>query len=235
MQSKKMEKFNWIKQFYELRKEGATWISVSDIIPNDFDDYFLIHWNVGIIDNFPFDNFPSKNDTIEETNKRIKIEREFGLFLNPNEDELFRKTTLKEIAERFNVVYDYNVMNQIKRTPAIKTLAEISISNLKSGINKISHNELLNLFVEDIYRHSVDEIKPKQEIENLTVEDYFEWQEIFGFDYCTYLFPENSKWCITTSEDFDMFLCCKKEVTSEITNKFKMELFPVKYEDKLLQ
>jgi hypothetical protein len=169
-----MEKFNWIKQFYKLRNEGGTWTSILDIIPNEFDDYFLIHWNVGIVDNFPFEDFPLINDTIEETNKRIKIEKEFRLFLNPEEDELFRQTTLKEIAERFNVIYDYNVTNQIKQTPAIKTLAEISIINLKSGIDKMSQNELLNLFVEDIYRYSIDEIKPKQEIENLTVKGYFE-------------------------------------------------------------
>ena len=102
------------------------------------------------------------------------------------------------------------------------------------GVDKISQNRPLNLFVEDIYRYSINEIKLKQELENLTVKDCFEWQEVFSFDYCTYLFPENRKWCITTSENFDMFLCCKSEITSEITNKFELELFPVKYQEKIL-
>ncbi|WP_338761238.1 hypothetical protein WAF17_15090 [Bernardetia sp. ABR2-2B] len=228
-----MNKFDWIKQFYEIRSKS--WNSISDIIPNEFNDYFLIHWKVGIVDDFPFDNYPLKNETIEETNKRIKIEKEFGLFLNPNENKLFRPTTLKEIAERFNVDYDYNVLNKIKRTPAIKTLGNLTISNLKSGIEKILKNEPLNLFVEDIYRHSIDKINPKQEIENLTIEDYFEWQQELGFDYCTYLFPKSMKWCITTSENLDMFLCCKNEFTSKIRSAFELELFPVKYEDKILQ
>ncbi|GAB5554531.1 MAG: hypothetical protein Sapg2KO_41220 [Saprospiraceae bacterium] len=184
-----MEKFSWIKSFYEHREEGGTWISVSDIIPNEFDDYFLIHWNVGIIENFPFDDFPEKNETIEETNKRIRIKREFGLFLNPNEDELFEQTTLKRIAETFKVEYDYNVLNKIKQTPAIKILEKPSIENLKSMLQKLSMNENLNFFVEDIFRYPIDD-KPVQEMENISIDKYLKWQEDFYFDYCTYLFPD---------------------------------------------
>lgn len=229
-----MEKFNWIKKFYEYRKEGGTWISVSDIIPNEFDDYFLIHWNVGIIDNFPFDDFPEKNETLEETNKRIRIEREFGLFLNPSEDELFEQTTLKRIAETFKVKYDYNVFNNIKQTPAIKVLEKPSIENLKSILQKLSQNESLNLFVEDIFRYPVHD-RPKREMKNISVEGYFKWQKYFYFDYCTYLFPDDRKWCLTTSEDLPMFLCAKRDTTEQIENEICMEFFKVGYNEKLYQ
>ena len=229
-----MEKFNWIKLFFEMLKEGEPWISVSDIIPNEFDNYFLIHWNVGIIDNFPFDEYPEKNLTIEQTNKRINIEREFGLFLNPSEDELFEKTTLKIIAEKFGVTYNYNVLNKIKQTSAIKILDKLSIENLKNALQNLSKGENLNLFVEDIFRYPIDDT-PKQEFENISIEEYFKWQKDFHFDYCTYLYPDNRKWCLTTSEDLPMFLCTKKEVTGQIEKETSMELFEVGYKEKLYQ
>ena len=227
-----MKKFDWIKQFFDVKKENDEWNSISDFIPNEFDTYFLIHWNVGIVENFPFENYPEENITIEEINKRIKIEREYNLFFNPKEDELFKKTTLKEIADKFNLKYSYNLLNQIKETPAIKVFEESSIKNLEFGISQIAKNEKVNMYVEDIFRYPIDE-KPKQEIENLSIEDYFKWQEVFYFDYCTYLFPDNRKWCITTSEDLPMFICCKSEIVSEVKNTFNLELFTVDYSDEL--
>lgn len=229
-----MENFNWIKKFYEHREEGGTWISVSDIIPNEFDDYFLIHWNVGIIEKFPFEDFPEKNESIEETNKRIRVEREFGLFLNPNEDELFEQTTLKRIADKFKVNYDYNILNNIKQTPAIKILANPSKQNLRAMLEKLSKNENLNFFVEDIFRYPVDD-KPKQEIENISIDEYFKWQEDFYFDYCTYFFPDDKSWCLTTAEDLPMFLCTKRETTKGIKTEIRMEIFKVGYDEKLYQ
>ena len=35
---------------------------------------------------------------------------------------------------------------------------------------------------------------------NVSIDEYFKWQEDFYFDYCTYLFPEDKNWCIMTSE-----------------------------------
>ncbi|MEZ5059191.1 MAG: hypothetical protein R2879_19320, partial [Saprospiraceae bacterium] len=65
-----MDKFNWIKEHFSNRKENS-WNHISDIVPNVFDEYYLIHWKVGIVDNFPFDEYPEQNETIEQTNKRI--------------------------------------------------------------------------------------------------------------------------------------------------------------------
>ena len=229
-----MKKFNWIKKFHELQKKGNNWDNVSSIIPNEFDDYFLIHWNVGIVDSFPFDKYPEENDTIENINRRVNIDRKYGLFLNPKEDKLFRQTTLKEIANKFKVSYDYNVMDKIKETPAIKILEDVSIENLKSAVKHLTESKNLNLFVEDSFRYTNDD-KLKQEITNISADDYFKWQEYFGFDYCTYLFPNNRKWCITTAEDFPMFLCVKREITQQVVKEFNMELFRIQYNEKLYQ
>ena len=142
-----MKKFDWLKYYFENRTEN-TWVGVSKIIPNEFDEYHLLHWNVGIVDDFPFDQYPEKNLTITETNNRIRIEREYNLFLNQDEDKLFRKTDLKEISDKFKTEYSYQTLNKIKQTPAIKILTEISINNLRKVISKISINQNLNLFIE---------------------------------------------------------------------------------------
>lgn len=225
-----MKKFTWIKKFHELRKED-NWNSVSDIIPNEFDNYFLIHWNIGIIDNLPFDTYPNKvNETIEDINRRINIDKKFNLFLNPEEDKLFRQTNLMEIANMFNKSYDFKLLNKIKETPAIKILYEVSVNNLRQSIKVITKEEKLNLFIQDAYRSYEDKLE--QELENISVEDYIEWQKDFRFDYCTYLFPNNRKWCITTSEDLPMLLCTKKDTNEQIVSKFEMELFKIKYDEK---
>jgi hypothetical protein len=227
-----MNRFNWIKNHLEQRAKGISFNCASDIIPNMFDEYFLIHWNIGIVDKFPFELYPENNETIEDTNSRIRIEKEYGLFLNPNSENLFRQTTLKEVAKKFNVEYDYEVLSNIKRTPAIKILSEISLKNLRNGISSIVNNQALNLYVEDFYRYHTDE-KVSNEFIDINLNDYFKWQNNFGFDFCTYLFPEERNWCITTFEDMDMLLCIKKELSTQIVDTFKVEFFEIGYEQKL--
>lgn len=228
-----MEKFDWLKYFFENKKENA-WVSVSECIPNEFDEYFLLHWNVGIVDNFPFDEYPEKNETIEETNKRIKIEREYNLFLNEDEDKLFRKTSLKEISELFETEHSYQTLSKIKQTPGVKILPEISKKNLKSTIEIISEPQNLNLFVEDFYRYPHHKL-PKQELESVGLTQYFQLQEDLFFDYRTYLFPNDKRWCLTTAEDLPMFLCINSTLVESLKKNSDIEMFKVEYYEKLYQ
>ncbi len=227
----KMEKFSWIKEHFLVRQENS-WNHMSDIVPNIFDEYYLIHWKVGIVDSFPFDDYPEQNITIEETNKRIKIEREFGLFLNPDKDKLFREISLKEISETFKKNCDYNLLNTIKQTPAIEILEKKSEIALKTSLLKMAKGQFLNLFVKDIDRHPTIDIH-KQELTGLEVEKYFEIQGYFNYDFCTYLFPDDLSWCLTTSEDLPMFLCVKKEFKDNFINDFGLETFKIKYNEEL--
>ena len=222
-----MEKFNWIKEHFSTKLEKS-WNNISDIIPNIFDEYYLIHWKVGIVDNFPFDDYPQQNETIEQTNTRIKIEREFGLFLNPNKAKLFREITLKEISAIFKKPYDYKLLSKIKQTPAIEILEKPSKIALKSSLNKIASGQVLNFFVEDIFRFPLDD-NPKQEFTGIDVEKYLELQEDLSYDYCTYLFPDDLSWCLTTSEDLPMFFCIKQELKSKLQNDFTLETFKLEY------
>ncbi|MES2589858.1 MAG: hypothetical protein V4622_12840 [Bacteroidota bacterium] len=226
-----MNKFKWINEHFSTKKENS-WNQVSDIIPDIFDEYFLVHWKVGIVDKFPFDEYPEKNETIEQINKRIKIEREFGLFLNNDEEKLFREINLKEVSNIFKTIYNYKILDNIKQTPAIKTLEKETKIALKSGLKKISNNQVLNFFVEDINRFPIDE-KSKQEYIGIDIENYLKLQDDFYYDYCTYLFPDDLSWCLTTSEYLPMFLCVKKELSKQISNEINLELFKVEYNTEL--
>jgi hypothetical protein len=226
-----MKKFDWLKYFFENKTESAL-VSVSEIVPDEFDEYYLLHWNVGIVDNFPFSEYPENNETIEETNKRIKIEREHNLFLNSDENKLFRKTNLKEISEIFKTEYSYQTLDKIKKTPAIKILDEISIKNLQTLTEQISHNQTLNLYVEDFFRYPNHDI-PKQEIENITIRQYFDLQKDLYFDYWSYLFPDDKSWCISTAEDLPMVLCIKRELRESLKNNGDIEMFKVDYSETL--
>lgn len=62
-----MDQFSWIKDY----KSNENIETLTDIIPDLFKQYYMIHWKIGIIDDFPFEKYPSNNLTIEEINQRI--------------------------------------------------------------------------------------------------------------------------------------------------------------------
>lgn len=226
-----MEKFNWIKE-HILNRKAKNWNHISDILPNIFDEYYLVHWKVGILDNFPFDEYPEQNETIEQTNERIRIERAFGLFLNPDKDKLLREINLKEISGIFKKPYDYKLLNNIKDTPGIEVLEKESKTALKKSLTRFENGQLLNFFVEDIYRLPIENI-PKQEFIEIDIEKYLELQEDFNYDFCTYLFPDDLSWCLTTSEDMPMFICINGHLKNKLRNEFTLETFSIGYKAKL--
>ena len=230
-----MKKFKWISDFLKHPKQFIGWESLSDILPNEFDDYFLIHWNVGIVENYPFEDYPEQLESIEEINEGIRIDKENNLFFNPNVDQLFKQTTLKKIALMFSQPYDRDLLYNIKQTPAIKLLGAETIVNLKKTIHQLSKGEKLNLFVLDDPRNYIfaehNKEEPKQLMSDISVEEYFYWQEWFNFDYYTYLFPSDRKWCLTTSEGLPMFLCLNKELNVKELADNKVELFRIKYDE----
>ncbi|GAB4252092.1 MAG: hypothetical protein Kow0027_16550 [Saprospiraceae bacterium] len=221
-----MSKFDWIKNFLANSQGERT--QVKDFFPDIFDRYFFVHWAVGIIDDFPFDKYPENNDTFEEINLRVKIEREFNLFLNENYEQLYRPASVKEISERFKAPYSHLTCSKIKQTPGVEILSELSIKRLKSSLTKISEGLTLNLFIEDIYRDPFED-NPKQMHENINLTEYFDFQEETLFDYFTYLFPDNLDWCLSTGEDAPMILACKNHLADSLQSKFDLELFELNY------
>ncbi|MFA6152196.1 MAG: hypothetical protein WC716_12800 [Chitinophagaceae bacterium] len=226
-----MDQFKWIKEHLATRQVNAL-NHVVDSVPDLFDAYFLVHWKVGIVDTFPFDAYPEKNETIEQTNARIKLERAHGLFLNPDNRGLFREISLKEIAERFSLPYTYNMLSRMKQTPAIAILDKESEMALQASLTTIAKAEGLNLFVEDAYRFPIDfpiGKHPEQEYTAINVLEYISIQQELHYDYCTYLFPDDLSWCLTTAEDLPTVLCVNNNIKSKILNDFLLETFETDY------
>ena len=120
-----MDQFSWIKNY----KNNENINALIDIIPDLFAQYYLIHWKIGIMDDFPFEKYPSNNITIEENNKRIKIEREFGLFLNPQKSNCYKEISLDELSQKFKLEKNKICINLITE------LSEINeeLQNLKTS------------------------------------------------------------------------------------------------------
>lgn len=197
----KIDKFKWIKDFYNSR------ISYQQEIPKIFDHYFMVHFNVGIIDGFPFNEFPANDFTIEGINKKIEINKKFNLFLNHDDESLFRLTSIKELAEIFDLPYEKNLLNEFNNYTGIKILYEQSYKNLKNSVQNLSANNEIHLFIQDLEnRWNGDDIK----IENLNIspEKYIEYQQKFQLDFCTYLFPSELNWCLITLEDSPVIFAC---------------------------
>lgn len=226
-----IDQFKWIKEHLAARQDNPR-NRVADSVPDLFDAYYLVHWKVGIIDAFPFDAYPEKNETIEQTNARIKLEREHGLFLNPDSSNLFREISLKEIAERFSLPYTYKLLSRMKQTPAIAILEKESVIALKTSLTAIANAEGLNLFIKDAYRFPIDlpiDKQLEQEYTAIDVLEYIRIQQALHYDYCTYLFPDDLSWCLTTAEDWPMVLCVKNNCKTEILNDFLLETFEIDY------
>ncbi len=124
------ETYNWLTDFLAVRKRTSP-LSLRFIIPGVFKRYFLLHHNYGIIDNFPFDEYPEDKSNAEDLNKRHEIEHQYDLFLrnNRHSESLYRPISLKELAVRFQTEYGVDLIEHIKNTPGISSLFEKTLGN----------------------------------------------------------------------------------------------------------
>jgi hypothetical protein len=224
-----MDNFNWISDYVKKQK---TFQGLDDLLPNLFDKYFLIPWNVGIIDCFPFTDYPDNKDSIENLNKQHSIEKEFGIFLNDNTEGRYRKATLKEIAERFQVKYCADTAYLINATPGISTLLEATIQALKELIFRFQEGQILNLYIEDDFRFQPINENWKYKKENVKIEtsDYLSFQEDTAWDSTSYFFPDRKDWCLCTVEDYQHFIfCCNNSEYKSPTALQSIEAFEIDY------
>ena len=167
----------------------------------------MVHFNVGIIDDFPFGEFPANDFTIEGINKKIEINKKFNLFLNHVDESLFRLTSIKELSQMFGLPYDMNVLNEFENYTGIKILYEESYKNLEKSVQNLSVENKINLFIHDLeYRWNADDIG--KENLNISPEKYLEYQRDFHLDFCAYLFPDELDWCLITREDSPLIFAC---------------------------
>ena len=219
-----MKIFNDFKIFYN-NQNSENWNFAENYVPEIFESKFIVHWIYGIIENFPFEKYPLKNETLADINKRVKIEQEFNVLLK--KEELYKQISIKYLAEKFKVKYSQKTVELIPENPGIHYLYNLSISKLKESLKGITGNSKLNLLIYESEEYDYYTADLKKEYANITLEKYFEIQELYGFGLDTCLFEENLNWCLTTAEEAPILLGCKKELESEIKQKISLELFKV--------
>jgi hypothetical protein len=210
-------------------------MSVEFIIPVIFDCYFIIHKNYGIIDEFPFDEYPENNTDLGDLNKRHEIERYFELFLRDSKDResLYRPLSLKELAVRFNTEYHVDMFEKIKDTPGIWPLRKKTFEKIASLLFRIKKQDPLCFYINDYYRFNFDvhHSEDKQTMEKSELEyipDYIEFQWKSNFDSCSYLFPKDHLWCLATFEDLsDFIFACDDKTAEELSNVEGLEYFKI--------
>lgn len=218
-----MNTFDDFIKFYNNRNPDNSNLA-KYYIPDQFESQFIVHWEYGIIDDFPFEKYPLQNITLEDINKRVKIEREFNVLLK--DEKLYRPISIIDLANLFDVPYSHKTTNYIPETPGTSFMESLSLFKLKESIKRLSENTSLNLLIynsEDFNYHT----DLKKEYINITLEKYFEIQEMFGFELETCLFSNSLEWCLTTAEDVPMLLGCKEEMEPEIIEKVSLELFKI--------
>ncbi|QCX38044.1 hypothetical protein FF125_06230 [Aureibaculum algae] len=218
-----MNIFNDFHQFYNNRK-STNWNFAKHYIPEFFESKFIVHWVYGIIENFPFDDYPLQKETFEEINKRVKIEQEFNVLLN--NEKLYRPISIMDLANQFNVPFSNKTVNLIPETPGTCFLDNLTIFKLKESLKKLSEKSKLNLLIYDSEEYTNASNLQKEYID-IDLEKYFEIQGTYRFQLETCLFSENLDWCFTTSEEAPMLIGCKLEMESEIYQKMSLELFKV--------
>tara|TARA_R110002049_G_C8947215_1_gene545571 strand:+ start:74 stop:751 length:678 start_codon:yes stop_codon:yes gene_type:complete len=216
-------------KFYNNRNSD-NWNFAENYIPDFFELKYLIHWDYGIIDNFPFDKYPLENGTFEEMNKRVRIEQEFNVLLK--EEKFYKQISILELAKRFNVTFSHKTIDLIPETPGVSVLDNLSIAKLKKSLKLLSKKDKLNLLIFDAGYHK-RHFDFKEKYINIDLEKYFEIQDIFSFQLDTCLFPDNRDWCLITAEEVPILFGCKKEIENEIINKFALELFELKNKEEI--
>ena len=225
-----MKIFNDFKNFYN-NQNSDNWNFAKNYIPEIFESKFIIHWVYGIIEKFPFEKYPLKNETLEEQNKRVRIEQEFNVLLK--KEELYKPISIKYLSEKFNVEYSQKTVELIPENPGIHYLDSLSIRKLKESLKELSQNSKLNLLICENEEYDYYTSDLQKEYTNITLEKYFEIQELYSFQLDTCLFEESLNWCLTTAENAPILLGCKKELESEIEQKMNLELFKVENEQEM--
>ncbi len=225
-----MHTFKDIKRFYNNRNSN-NWNFAKHYVPEFFELKYIVHWTYGIIENFPFDDYPSPNETFENINKRVKIEQDFNVLLK--NEALYKPISIKDLANKFDVPYSHETINLIQENPRICCLEKVSIEKLKDSFKKITGNSKLNLFIFESTKFDYCIADLQEEYQDITLEKYFEIQDMYDFQLNTCLFESNLNWCLTTAEDMPVLLGCKREIASEIEGKIDIELFKVENNQKM--
>lgn len=218
-----MNTFEDINRFYSNRNPDH-WNFAPHYVPPFFESKFIVHWAYGIIAKFPFDEYPLEKETLEDINKRVKIEREFGVLLK--DESLYEPISIIDLAKRFNVPFSHKTTTLIPETPGTSSLEILSLIKLKDSLKVLSRNAKMNLLIYDLETYNYQD-DLQSEYFDISIETYLDIQEMFGFQLGTCLFSDNFEWCLITAENAPVILGCKKEFVDDIEKKVALELFKI--------
>ncbi|UFH55847.1 hypothetical protein [Spirosoma sp. KNUC1025] len=209
---------------------------LKNFFPYNFDNYLAILWTPGIIDNFPFTEIIFPPDTIEQTNKNIEIWRTFNV-LDDIKDDIYTRTTFKEISKKFKIHYDRNIIYKFDYSSrGLTTLFPSTKITLERIIKSLS-NDTLNLFVEDYWRWTiVNFLLPvaKDVTYNVTDEEFLKFMDDTFYDASAYFFPDDKSWCLINLEDLNFsILAFDNKHLVTVNNLNIVDSFNISPEDKL--
>lgn len=186
---------NWLEDSMNWTKNNGA-LKVLDFIP-DFDYYIGISWKVGIVENFPFEDFIKDAKSQLDIKNNRQIWHKFPQVFDDS-DEGFSEISTQQLFKKFKVPYhDYKNDHKLPwNTRAIKILENKIVENLTFLLDEIPESEELILYWEDYYRFDID-----GDTFQISKDEFITELQKTGFDATMYLYPMSKKWCLINLED----------------------------------
>lgn len=200
--------------------------TVSDLLPQNYDNYMAIFWVPGIIENFPFEEIVQPPNTIDQINTNVRIWNEFKIEFNSVNEEIYRETTFVELSELFKKSYDLQIVNALPwETKGIEILWSQTKQKLERIINLLASNEKLDLHFRDYFRWNGFSTKlpiDKEFTRNVSKNDFFNLMAKTFFDATLHLYPPSKEWCLINFEDYTFNILAYSNSMENKVNNLKL-------------
>ena len=220
----------WLESSINWKKNLSP-LTISNFLPK-FDNYIGLTWKVGIIQDFPFEDFINDASSELEIKSNREIWNKFPQTFQDSENG-FVEIETKELFRKFDIPYhDYKNDGEFPwNTKAIKILESKILENLSQLIKKIPDNNNLTLFWKDNYRFDVND-----NLFEVSKEEFLEELENTGFDASMYLYPKSKDWCLVNLEDLGFnILAFNNNIKTEMNFLSQIENFELTEESELFR
>jgi len=172
-------------------------LKVSNFLPK-FDNYFGLTWKIGIIENFPFNDFINNAKSEAEIKNNREIWNCHPQAFDEESEIGFVEISTKEAFIKFQIPYhDYKNDGKLPwNTRAIRILESKILESLSLILEKIPENENLIMYWEDYYRYNIED-----NLFNISKEEFLKEMQDTRLDASIYLYPESKNWCLVNLED----------------------------------
>ena len=228
--SNNTENYLWLKNRVDWQTAKRP-LRLNNFIPNSFDNYLGIIWNVEIIKDFPFQNFIENPDTEEEIKNNRLIWNKFpSIFSNSNED--FSKISTLQLFSKFNIPYDYYKNDGMLpwHTKAIKVNFDKLNANLYESLRGLESEDILNVYWEDYYRFDLE-----NKYFEASLKEFLTELEESGYDASVYIFPSNKDWCFINLEDLGFNILAYNNNVKDKIDLTNLETFKWNLDDILFK